>query len=88
MPKQKHLVPDISEHQLIGSSKDTRFDVIPQKLVAYNPLEIKKNNDIERLPVVMTTPASTFLRACGDVKFSVSSRNFSITKRETASART
>lgn len=40
------------------------------------------------LPVVMTTPASTFRRACGDVKLSVSSLNLSTTRRETASART
>lgn len=36
----------------------------------------------------MTTPASTFRRACGDVKFSVSSLNLSTTRRDTASART
>lgn len=36
----------------------------------------------------MTTPASTFRRACGDVKLSVSSLNLSTTRRETASART
>lgn len=40
------------------------------------------------LPVVMTTPASTFLRAWGDVKLSVKSLNFSTTKRATASAKT
>lgn len=40
------------------------------------------------LPVVMTTPARTFLRAWGEVKLSVSSLNLSTTRRETASART
>lgn len=42
----------------------------------------------KELPVVMTTPANTFRRACGDVKLSVSSLNLSTTRRETASART
>lgn len=36
----------------------------------------------------MTTPAKTFLRACGDVKLSVSSLNLSTTRWDTASART
>lgn len=36
----------------------------------------------------MTIPARTFLRACGDVKFSVKSLNLSTTKRATASAKT
>lgn len=40
------------------------------------------------LPVVMTTPARTFLRAWGDVKLSVKSLNLSTTKRATASAKT
>lgn len=40
------------------------------------------------LPVVMTTPARTFRRACGDEKFSVKSLNLSTTKRATASANT
>lgn len=40
------------------------------------------------LPVVMTIPARTFRRACGDVKFSVKSLNLSTTKRATASAKT
>lgn len=42
----------------------------------------------ESIPVVMTTPAKTFLLACGDVKLSVSSLNLSTTKRDTASAKT
>lgn len=42
----------------------------------------------QNLPVVMTTPARTFRRAWGEVKFSVSSLNLSTTRRETASART
>lgn len=40
------------------------------------------------LPVVMTIPARTFRRACGDEKFSVKSLNLSTTKRATASANT
>lgn len=41
-----------------------------------------------QLPVVMTTPASTFLRACGEEKLSVRSPNLPRTRRETASANT
>lgn len=40
------------------------------------------------LPVVMTIPARTFLRAWGEVKFSVRSPNLSRTRRATASANT
>lgn len=40
------------------------------------------------LPVVMTIPARTFLRAWGEVKLSVRSPNLSRTRRATASANT
>lgn len=40
------------------------------------------------LPVVITTPESTFLRAWGEEKLSVRSLNLPRTRRETASANT
>lgn len=52
------------------------------------PVRQNKQTKPKAIPVVMTTPASTFRRACGDVKFSVSSLNLSTTRRDTASART
>lgn len=52
------------------------------------PIRQNRQTEPKAIPVVMTTPASTFRRACGDVKFSVSSLNLSTTRRDTASART
>lgn len=40
----------------------------------------KAEHQKNKSPVVMTTPANTFLRACGDVKLSVSSLNLSTTR--------
>lgn len=84
-----HLVPVVTQitWASITSVPDKIDNVIyPNRMFCFSWMRFQKYALC--LPVVMTTPARTFRRACGDVKLSVSSLNLSTTKWETASART
>lgn len=84
---QLHTADILKENEKVAFCSFQRL-LYTESVSSSLSVRTRSGHTLTRLPVVMTIPARTFLRAWGEAKLSVRSPNLSSTRRATASART